>query len=318
MHSGTSMLINVLKKHSMVYAVESELRLFDNHPGFFDLHKENIELYSKMARMLSLKNTDINFIESQREIIFETSQTVGQLVVQMIESLTAHNNNACWAEKTPTNVYFVDKIIDTFPDSKIILINRDVRSIIASKKIRTLSVESGRYKASKIEEKKLEKDWNVLADSLSWRGAIKSQEQAKKKYSDRVLEVQYEDFVTNPMQGWRRICDFIEVPFDENCLNIKFNNAAVGRSSASKGIMASSIDWKEILSKKEIILASTINRRALLSCGYSVESHFVKYAMMPLLVCVEIPGVLHRIVKRFKLFSFPFFFVYCKSLIKRI
>lgn len=318
MHSGTTMVVRILMRHSLIYAVSRELRLFENHPGFDHRHNGEKKYLTSIVRSLSLKGADSQYIERYADGMLEQTTTVGELTIRVIELLKQRNGKLVWAEKTPSNVYFVKEILDRFPDARILLIYRDIRSIIASKKLRTLGLEAGRYDEDKIDAKRLEKDWNVIADSFSWRGAVKAQRLAEMKYPDKVLALRYEDFVEKPLCEFRRVCDFLGVPLESECLNIGFRNSALRDADQAKGgIVASQTDWSAVLTRHEVLLANALNAGSLTSLGYSVKD----YGNLPQIVisfCKELPGVFGRLLKRYKMFSLSYFYVYCKSMLKRI
>ncbi|WKZ61638.1 MAG: sulfotransferase [Cyclobacteriaceae bacterium] len=317
MHSGTSMLINILKRHPAIFAIRSELRLFENIPSIDAPHKNNPHLIRKFCERIRLSDDDTSVISAEKDHFFATTKTYGELVIRIIEKLATRQNNLIWAEKTPSNVFFIDKIFEKFPDSKVILIHRDVRNIIASKKVRTLGLKTGRYNSEKIHIKRLEKDWNILADSFSWQGTIKSENRALLKYSDKIVIVRYEDFVANPVLEWKRICEFLNIIFIEECLDIKFRNAAIRGDINAGGIVASSTDWRDILSQREAKLATTINRKKLRKLGYAVQEEYTSVFMLPFYFLMEIPGVFKRVFKRYRMFTFDYFLIYMKSMFRR-
>ncbi len=317
MHSGTSMLVNIIKQHSEIYAVGNELRLFESYPSFNHSHGRNQKYFKSILKKLRLSEDEQAYIEVRKNTLLEETSTIGQLTIRMVQLLKEFNGNLYWAEKTPSNVYFIDEIFKKFPDSKIIVIHRDIRSIIASKKLRTLDLKTGRYSAKKIEAKKLEKDWNIVADSFSWLGTIKAQARALSKYDNRIFLVQYEKFVQNPLEEWKRICDFLGVTYEENCLDIKFRNSAI-RSDGNKlgGVIASQTNWSGILSEREIKLANAINGDKLKSLGYPVTD-YNNYFNIACYFLMDLPGVFNRIIKRYRGFSLGYFYVYFKSMRKR-
>lgn len=317
MHSGTTMLIKILKKHSHIYAVDTELRLFESYPGFDHKHDGKKKHVVTALNKLPLTDEERVFIDSQVGDILGKTDTIGEMMIGIIEQLMRKKHKLIWAEKTPSNIFFVDEIVKRFPDCKIVLIYRDIRSIIASKKLRTMALDTGRYSEDKLMKKRLEKDWNVIADSFSWRGAVKAQLAAKKRHPEKVFVVNYEEFVRDPVLGWERICAFLRLPFERECLDIGFRNSALKDVAASEGVVASRTSWQDVLTSAEAKLASALNAQALRAVGYSasvsrnIPGLFVSF-------CIELPGVLRRFVKRYRLFSLGYFYVYCRSLLRRI
>src|SRR5690606_37877019 len=75
-----------------------------------------------------------------------------------------------WMDGSPNNAFYHKEIRRILPDAKFIVIVRDVRDVIVSKKKRRDTTTSERYRHDQLlEQKKLEKNYSCVTDSLSWR-----------------------------------------------------------------------------------------------------------------------------------------------------
>jgi len=99
-----------------------------------------------------------------------------------------------WGDKTPLNSFYLSKIVNVFPDAKFIHLIRDPVDVLHS------------Y---------LKHD---IADDLDsavarWRGSIESVREFEAT-SDAVLEIRYEEFVSDPESSIQSVCDFLDMQLD--------------------------------------------------------------------------------------------------------
>jgi len=122
----------------------------------------------------------------------KSAKTVPQLYSVLIENVNSNPEAACFIEKTPLNLFFLDRIMELFPDAKIIHIMRDGREVCAS----------------------AAKRWqlNPIEAAARWVESIKEAEKAGEKYKgQKWLDVTYEELAQNTEESVRRIMSFIGV-----------------------------------------------------------------------------------------------------------
>lgn len=102
-----------------------------------------------------------------------------------------------WFDKTPQNVYGAAMIASQFPGSKFVHIVRNPLDIVSSLRV---------GKIIKVE--------NLVGACNYWNEAADILQVLKRAYRGRVMEIKYEDFTANPMDGLKTLLDFLEEEFD--------------------------------------------------------------------------------------------------------
>lgn len=101
-----------------------------------------------------------------------------------------------WVEKTPKHVYFLGKVLKTFPNSKVIIMMRDGRDVACSIKAKVGCLSHG------IKE---------------WKNSITAIEEYID--DDRIKIVKLEWLVSNRELALKEICDFLEIEYEEEMLS---------------------------------------------------------------------------------------------------
>jgi hypothetical protein len=95
---------------------------------------------------------------------------------------------------------FAGHLLRQFPEAKVIHIVRDPRAVCASKNVTD----------EKYPWLFLTRQWRKLM-TFAWMNS-----QLLFPFSDRVLLIQYEELISNPLQEARRMCTFLGIEFNEN------------------------------------------------------------------------------------------------------
>jgi hypothetical protein len=107
-----------------------------------------------------------------------------------------------WGDKTPAYMLSVQRIGRTLPESRFIHLIRDGRDVALSQSARALNEQPA-----------------AAEQAERWVKRIrKSREQASALKGARYVEARYEDLVRDPETTLRRICEFIDLPWDEGVL----------------------------------------------------------------------------------------------------
>lgn len=139
-------------------------------------------------------------------------------------------------EKTPGHVHFIQHLLAWFPDSKILILRRDPRAVVASQmrspwvqdRLTPLSLTQGVVTGSYAHQLAFyADDWATMYDDIV----------PEAQGDERVLIVPYESLVTDAERELRRICGFLEEPFEPAMLS--------GRSDDTVPIPASTADLSD-------------------------------------------------------------------------
>jgi len=113
----------------------------------------------------------------------------------------ACNGATYFLDKTPRYHFVVDEVMELFPDARFIFLWRNPLATAASM-IDTWG--AGRWKL-----------YTYKADLYTGLANLVS---AYQGHADRALAVRYEDLVSEPEASWRRVFDYLEIPFSESVL----------------------------------------------------------------------------------------------------
>jgi hypothetical protein len=126
----------------------------------------------------------------------------GEAVRAFFELYARAQGKPRWGDKTPAYMLSITRIGRALPEAKFIHLIRDGRDVALSQTARAINEQPP-----------------PPEQAARWVKRIgKSREQAGKLGGERYLEARYEDLVRDPEPVLRRICEFIELPYDPGML----------------------------------------------------------------------------------------------------
>jgi hypothetical protein len=167
-----------------------------------------------------------------------------------------------WGEKTPRHVYQISEILKAFPDARFICTVRDSRAAVASYREWSRVLPEGGDDA---ERQRRIRSYHPVIAAFMWRTAINAAERARAEYGDQTVRLfQFEKLVDDPRRTISDLCEWLDVPFDENCLDVPMQNSSFFREAAGFGITAQPVGrWKSVLSRDEIGVIESLTSRQL-------------------------------------------------------
>jgi len=157
-----------------------------------------------------------------------------------------------WGEKSPMNLLHMRSLAEVFPGARFVHIIRDGRDAAQS----------------------FERRFGFLpSESIyRWRRALsEGQAQGAKLGGERYLEVRYEDLTAEPERSMRKVCEFLDLPFDPIVLNSSMRMADPSLKSGDARIKQNSGKWQEYFSDKQTVALERIAGRKLRQLGYGVS-----------------------------------------------
>lgn len=303
--SGTKLLRDILGKHPSIYILKSETYIFVDSPFQKITLRNNatkeILIKSVLTMMLSKNRIQAQkmireeeFSEEVNEIFLklnnaglislipETKIEIFDFLANFLAKEIQHKKR--WLEKTPFHIYYIEKILDFFPDAKIIINYRDPRAVIASwlKKDKYKSILGLVY------------TWNKLAE---WILELK----ANPQISNSLFFVRYEDLVAQPEITLENICKFIQEDFNKQLLDITVVNSLF-EEKGQKGFNLTAINrWKNFLSKGQCvlidILTSSNRKKFAYENAFKANAFDLIYALLLLLPFEILVFVYKKLVK---------------------
>ncbi|MBI5958403.1 MAG: sulfotransferase [Chloroflexi bacterium] len=331
MHSGTTLLHSILQANPTVYGAAYETKYFEYAPTiqhlYPDLNDDQtlcsliLTLFDviKNGRAKSLRDApvgyrplEVSLPESELHSLLiqaREQRTYGDLFRIVFEYLTRQEGKTRWLEKTPQHVFFMDEIMQVIPDVLFVEIVRDPRDALASKKKRRDVVwTTDSYQDDERSTRALEKVFDPLWDALAWRMAVRSVQKMQAAVPDRFISIRYEDLITDPEPTVRKICNFVDLAFTPEMLDVRWINTAEGNQKARKGFVAETIGrWAQTLTPAEVALCQVVNSAYMRRLNYPLaEVPSSQKARIPLLLLGSGLEFFTRLYKRWRLGGRPF------------
>ena len=319
MHSGTTLLQQILGRNSAILVSGGETRHFSNlsvtRQKFPDLSNDDIlrDYLAYLIRVISNGYATVNFMQINNDPMAELAglglhgddldglvqigrqnRDYNQLYVLAFDFLTNKAGKRCWLDKLPGYVSQFDQIRDAVPKGRFIELVRDGRDILASKKKRTAS--GGSY--------------DPLWDSLAWQSAVRAGFSARSRFPEQVIRVIYEDLVSQPERELARICDFLNLDYDDNMLAVGWiNTTSAGNSTEKQGISTSAVGkWENQLASEDIALSQMVAGKELEKAGYQISAvSWQSYILLPILLVKSGIEFLTRLLNRWRQGGYHYF-----------
>lgn len=275
--SGTTLMARILNRHREIYAPgeshffediwtrRNEIGELSDHAALSTAVKRIMTLFGRFdfAETQNFVSSNIN----ELELIDETmalGESYGALYYAFMNRLTELKGKYKFCDDTPKHIYYLDTILDFFPNAKIIGFVRDPRDYLNSYK--------NYWKTTSDKESKRVKSlYHPIVSSMLWgRSTDLTLKYANQLDSDRYLLMRYEELVKNPVEEVKKACDFLLINYSDRLLLINVHNSSFKISDS--GIYTSSIGrWRKNLDTCELWWVQTITRKQMDEIGYEYE-----------------------------------------------
>ena len=156
-----------------------------------------------------------------------------------------------FTDKSVQNYLWIGFIKIFFPNSKIILTNRNSKDVSLS--IFKINFKNG-FMNFAYDQREIATFYNLYFDLIDfWKNVLK----------DEIFEIKYENLVENPKLEIKKLIEFCGLEWDENCLNPHKNKSAIKTASinqARRPIYQSSIDTNQYYLKYLKTLCSLLKK----------------------------------------------------------
>ncbi|MFN0274755.1 MAG: sulfotransferase family protein [Chitinophagales bacterium] len=310
--SGTTMMRRVLGNHPEIYMLE-ELHFFEQLWSTSDKEreieaKEALELASKLLfiqRDGYLSEMNVEKYKTEAEDILKNipGKIFSHLVLEAFLFYEARKHfKVIPCEKTPQDVFYIQEILELFPQCKIINMVRDPRGVMLSQKRKWQRREMGAKFMTKKEQRRLKINYHPITISKLWNSSVRSALRFKNHL--QVHHMIFEKLVNNSEHEIKRLCKFLEIEFTPEMLSIpqvgSSNEADLPESFGIKTERAG--NWeKGGLNKTEIYFCQNICGEYMQQFGYDIKemkpgvfSLLYYYISFPVKIVLAILFNLHR------------------------
>ncbi|MEP1383907.1 MAG: sulfotransferase [Paraglaciecola sp.] len=201
--SGTTLVDRILSSHSQVMSV-GESQNFA------------VEL-KKLTRTQSSKVLDLDTIAAIKNISFTELGNKYTQATQPVQDQAKY-----FVDKMPLNFLYIGLIKKALPNAKIIILDRQVMDVCLSNFRTLFAVNFSYYNYAY--------DLNDCAEYLSLFKNL--MEFWQSIYSDELLQISYEKLVAEPEEQIKRLLDYCELDWQDNCLNFHENPSPVSTASS--------------------------------------------------------------------------------------
>ena len=278
--SGTTMLSRILAKHSSVFTF-GELHFFEQ---LCDTDRLDNSISRKSAidladRLVGIQEEGylhysggLKFLDAAEEIVEGCRNSLIALNVYLsfVDSYLRKNDTLIGCDQTPRNILYLDEIIRALPTAKVIIMLRDPRSVLLSQKYKWKRKFLGASSIPLKESIRSYLNYHPLVISKLWSSSYREVERLKD--DPQVMLLKYEDLVLNPESQVASLCEFLELDYGADMLNIQRvgSSSIVDSGEEEAGISTSGLDsWKDSkLCDEEIYLCERSAEKLMAQFGY--------------------------------------------------
>lgn len=268
--SGTTLISRILNSHSRLYVTYDSVHFMRFSYGRFDpvykfknAEKLITEVQNRIIRRLGMKLAGDKVVKKLRIIKGIDYNHVYELI--MADLAAQYKKNATgWGERTNVCWGQIPNFLKMFPSGKVIHVIRDPRDVMCS--YREITYEPG---------------WSYLdAAFCSLDSLRRAGEYMRKLDSKNYHLLRYENLLENPARETKKICNFLEIDFESDMLNVKkfiTNDGSWWNGESSFGKKMTAISkkpigrWKKHAKRFEIFLTELITKKYMLKFGYELS-----------------------------------------------
>ena len=264
---------NRLRKEELDYSLEIDQKLFSIIKKMFKTPKSLSYEASTIQPIfiVSLPRSGTTLVEqiiASHQAVYGAGEliTLGNLIAPIIEDFSTHNNSLTKkdflsirqqyldalsvfnapedviTDKMPLNFQYIGFILSAFPEAKIVHLKRDARATCWSIYRRYFFRVGNGW---------CNHGWAYSLDDLAGFYGLYTDlmDFWHQTFPDKIYDLCYEDLTTNQEKETRKLLDYCELDWDENCLNFHTTKRAVKTASAlqvrQKMYQGSSEAWKK-------------------------------------------------------------------------
>jgi len=178
-------------------------------------------------------------------------------------------------EQTPRNIFYASRLLELYPNARIVHMIRDPRAVMASQKKRWRRRQLAAVKLPFYHTVRVWANYHPTTMSQLWRRATAQALKLQSENHQRFLAVRFEDLLREPEPTVRKVCEFLGVAFEPNMLHVgQINSSHQSSVGGSRpGLNKGAIDaWREVLSAGEIAITEQVCSGEMHSCGYNMDA----------------------------------------------
>lgn len=262
--SGTTLTYSILTSSDEFPVYEAESRLIECGVRYGPLNRETNRM-KFVKDYLSSRQYHRTGLEKEYVVnqIIRRSDNYYELLGSLMETIARRQGKRRWAEKSPNNVYYINKLAQFFPTARFIHVIRDGRAVAVSQR----RIGWGeRYTSDRRRQ--------LMWTSNIWKDMVTAGIQGR-RLEERYLEIKYEELVQSLPTVIDRIANFVDCCLEMDDLrdseigSLKKANSSYADSSV--GVSGRYTNrWKATVSQDEYDLLNWNLHEVLAAFGYKV------------------------------------------------
>lgn len=150
--------------------------------------------------------------------VLDSDRSERALFMIMMRVFADKKGKLIMGEKTPAHVRYVPTILEWFPNGRVIHMIRDPRGIFVSELRRRKKADTVPYKQLR-RFNFLFKIYIMLQTTIVWLESIYRCRKYTRRYPHNYYPVRFEDLVKDPINQVERLCNFLNVDFQDKMLD---------------------------------------------------------------------------------------------------
>jgi hypothetical protein len=182
--------------------------------------------------------------------------------------IVEHSSAARICEQTPRNIYYARQILEAFPNARIVHVMRDPRAVLASQKARHKIRKLGGSNVPSSEVVRLWLNYHPFSMLRLWCSATR--EALALQTHERFRIVRYEDLITEPEETIKPLCEFLDLDYSSEMLDVPHWGSSTVEHSESAGLSSAALDkWQTVLDGAEIAYCERRTRQERKTFAYA-------------------------------------------------
>lgn len=205
--------------------------------GTYEEKVDRIIHKASQKKCMSFWSLDWDLLKRNLLSKSQSERRLAEVIMEIYR--TGSPNKSIFGDKTPYLVYYLNWLVEIFPNAKFIYLIRDGRAVVNS------------YFYSR--------GYTIEQACDRWNAGISSFVKSNVFKQNKFLLIKYEDFVSETSKVMHNLCNYLEIPFEKAMLtppNVDLGDGHLSHhKNVSNAINLSSLDkWKAQLTKEQIDL----------------------------------------------------------------
>jgi len=279
--SGTTMMGRILANNTKIFTFK-ELHFFGTIWTNDTVRLNKNHQVALLSRLFCIQRYGIfnqdkcsEFNSSAEKLIKDKFNSPLEIYKLFLKTVTSENLAQISCEQTPKNLYYLEEILISFPNVKVINLVRDQRDVLLSQKNKWKRRFLGAKEIPFSEALRSYFNYHPIITSMVWNSALLYT--SKYLNHPKVKIVKFEDLLVDSENVIKDICKFLQIDFQKEMLRVPLVGSSTEIDTKSKfQFDQSKINkWeKGGLSDAEIYLSQKISSKMMDKFDYKVKNFF--------------------------------------------